>query len=85
MVKAESRNSRELKIWTYSNLGDFYGHAGRIEDAYQSYIKTLELDPTNAYAKKGLAWIAYSNDNDADEALQINKKQLNVRNAHAAL
>lgn len=68
---AESRNSKALKIWTYSNIGDFYGHAGRIEDAYQSYLKTLSLDPGNAYVKKGLAWIAYSNDKNPEEALRI--------------
>lgn len=68
---AESRNSKPLKIWTYSNLGDYYGHAGRIEDAYQHYLKTLELQPDNAYVKKGLAWIAYSHDGNAEEAHRI--------------
>lgn len=34
-------------------------------------MKTLELDNSNAYAKKGIAWIAYSHDRNADEALRI--------------
>ncbi|MDC8003566.1 tetratricopeptide repeat protein [Aureisphaera galaxeae] len=68
---AESRDSKPLKIWTYSNLGDYYGHAGRIKDAYEHYVKTLELQPDNAYVKKGLAWIAYSHAKDTQEAHRI--------------
>jgi len=68
---ADKRKNPTLQIWIYSNLGDFYGHAGRIEDSYNSYLKTLELQPDNAYVKKGLAWIAYSYEKNADEALRI--------------
>ncbi|WP_340202584.1 tetratricopeptide repeat protein [Ascidiimonas sp. W6] len=68
---ATDANSKELKIWTYSNLADFYGHAGRIADAYQHYLKTLQLDPHNAYALKGIAWIAYAHDQNPEEALAI--------------
>lgn len=68
---AESRDSKPLKIWTYSNLGDFYGHDGRIKDAYQHYLMTLELQPDNAYVKKGIAWIAYAYQEDAPEARRI--------------
>lgn len=68
---AESRKSKPLQIWTYSNLGDYYGHAGRIKDSYDHYLKTLALQPDNAYAKKGLAWIAYSWENNPKEANRI--------------
>lgn len=68
---AESRNSKALMIWTHSNLADFYGHAERIPEAYQGYLRTLELDPENTYALKGIAWIAYSWEDNADEALRI--------------
>lgn len=68
---AESRDSKPLKIWTYSNLGDYYGHAGRIEDSYQHYLKTLQLQPDNAYAKKGIAWIIYSYEGNTQEANRI--------------
>ncbi len=68
---AESRDSKSLRIWTYSNLADFYGHDGRIKDAYQHYLKTLELQPDNAYAKKGIAWIAYAYEGDTAEARRI--------------
>lgn len=70
-VIAESRNSKGLKIWTYSNLADFYGHAGRVGEAYEHYLKTLELQPDNAYVKKGIAWIAYANELDVSEARRI--------------
>ncbi|NNM23167.1 MAG: tetratricopeptide repeat protein, partial [Flavobacteriaceae bacterium] len=42
---ADSRDNKSLKIWTYSNLGDYYGHAGRIGDSYEHYLKTLQLQP----------------------------------------
>ena len=34
---AEAGGVASLKIWTYSNIADFYGHAGRLEDAYKHY------------------------------------------------
>jgi len=68
---AESRNSTGLKIWTYSNLADFYGHAGRIQEAYDHYLKTLELQPDHTYAKKGIAWIVYSYEHQYEEAQRI--------------
>ena len=69
--KAESSKNKALMIWSFTNLADYYGHAGRIEDSYNHYLKTLELDPTNAYAKKGIAWIAFSNDDNPEEAMRI--------------
>ncbi len=71
MQKAESANNKTLKIWSYSNLADYYGHAGRIADSYRYYLKTLELDPGNAYAKKGIAWIIFSHEKNGKEALRI--------------
>lgn len=71
MKKAEEANNKDLKIWSYTNLADFYGHNGQIQDAYNLYLKALELDSSNAYAKKSIAWIVYSYDKNADEALRI--------------
>lgn len=68
---SESRGIPSLKVWTYSNIADYYGHAGRISDSYQHYLKTLELDNDNAYAKKGIAWIAYSLERNTSEANRI--------------
>uniref|UniRef100_UPI003561817F tetratricopeptide repeat protein n=1 Tax=Muriicola sp. TaxID=2020856 RepID=UPI003561817F len=71
MQKAESANNRTLKIWSYSNIADYYGHAGRIAESYRYYLKTLELDPANAYAKKGITWIVFSHEKNGMEALRI--------------
>ena len=68
---AESSNIKGIKQWAYTNLADFYGHAGRIEDSYTHFLKALELDPNDAYAKKGIAWIVYSHEKNPDEALRI--------------
>ncbi|AWH73034.1 cell surface protein [Dokdonia sp. Dokd-P16] len=68
---AESSKQKGLQVWVYTNLADYYGHAGRINDAYNHYLKALAIDPSNTYAKKGIAWIAYSYENNPTEALRI--------------
>ena len=67
----ESSNLPATKQWVYTNLADYYGHAGRIQDSYNHYLKALEIDNNDAYAKKGIAWIVYSHEKNADEALRI--------------
>ncbi|MEZ4859395.1 MAG: hypothetical protein R2781_11360 [Flavobacteriaceae bacterium] len=69
--KAESHNSTPLKIWTYSNLADYYGHAGRIKDSYDYYLKTLALQPDNSYVKRKLAWIVYAAEGNTRESHRI--------------
>ena len=64
-------HQKERKLWATANLGDMYGHAGRISDSYQKYLKVLELDPTYHYALKGIAWVAYSNDGKISDAIDI--------------
>ncbi|NJW53066.1 tetratricopeptide repeat protein [Salinimicrobium oceani] len=76
--RAETANLKSLKQWSYTNLADFYGHNGEIEKSYEHYLKALELDPTDAYAKKGIAWIVYSHERNPQEALRI----LNAANEH---
>jgi len=68
---AEERDNSGLKSWIYSNLGDFYGHAGRLKDSYNSYLKTLELEPDNHYVKKQIAWMVYSAEKNTKEANRI--------------
>jgi tetratricopeptide (TPR) repeat protein len=68
---AEKEDNKTLKIWSYSNLGDFYGHAGRITESYASYLKTLEIDPNYSYALKGIAWIVFSKERNTIEANRI--------------
>ena len=69
--KAEASKKIALKLWTYTNLADYYGHAGRIEDSYRHYLMALALDPENAYAKKGIAWIVFSYEKKPKEAMRI--------------
>jgi tetratricopeptide (TPR) repeat protein len=69
--QAVRMNNQKLIVWSYTNLGDFYGHANRIEEAYELYVRTLEIDPGNVYAIKQIAWIAYSYEKNPDKALQI--------------
>lgn len=71
MAIAESSNLDPLKQWSYTNIADFYGHAGEIKKSYKHYLKALVLDPNDAYAKKGIAWIVYSYEKNPDEALRI--------------
>ncbi len=69
--KADESKNKDQNIWIYSNIGDFYGHAGRFQDSYNSYLKTLEFQPDNAYVKKQIAWLNYSNEKNTDEAFRI--------------
>lgn len=69
--KAEASKNKPLKLWSYTNLADYYGHAGRIEDSYQHYLMALSLDSENAYAKKGIAWIVFSYEKKPKEAMRI--------------
>ncbi|WP_436514686.1 tetratricopeptide repeat protein [Ekhidna sp. To15] len=71
LVKA---HQKERKLWATANLGDMYGHAGRIEDSYANYLKVLALDSTYDYALKGIAWVTYSNDGNTAEAKEILSK-----------
>jgi len=71
MEKAEVTNIPATKKWVYTNLADYYGHAGKIESSYNHYLKALEIDPQDAYSKKGIAWIVYSYEKNPNEALRI--------------
>ena len=68
---AEATKNTGLIQWAYTNLADYYGHAGEIEASYRHYLKALEINPHDAYAKKGIAWIVYSYEKNPDEALRV--------------
>ena len=70
-VIAESSQLKTTMQWTYTNLADYYGHNGEIEKSYNNYLKALALNPNNAYAKKGIAWIVYAHEKNTDEAKRI--------------
>lgn len=71
LVIAKASRNQDLIQWNYTNLADYYGHAGRIEDSYNSYLNALAINPKNSYAKKGIAWIVYSYERNPKEALRI--------------
>lgn len=68
---AEASKNKELILWSYTNLADFYGHNNEVKRSYEFYLKSLAIDPTNAYAKKGIAWIVYSHEKNPEEAMRI--------------
>ncbi len=69
-IAEESKNDGR-KLWAYSNIAEFYGHAGRLQDSYDNYLKALEIDPNYTYALKGIAWITFSYERNSQEALRI--------------
>ena len=69
--KAIQINDKNLLLWSYSNLADFYGHAGNIKASYQHYLKALAISPDYTYALKGIAWIVFSHEKNPSEALRI--------------
>ena len=71
LENAVRQKNQSLMMWSYTNLADYYGHAGRIEDSYNHYLKALSIDPHDAYAMKGIAWIQYSHNKDAERAKEI--------------
>jgi tetratricopeptide (TPR) repeat protein len=68
---AESSQQIGLKIWVYTNLADYYGHFGNIVLSKSYFQKALALNPADWYSMKGLAYIAYSYDGNAEGALSI--------------
>jgi tetratricopeptide (TPR) repeat protein len=71
---ADQSGNPSIQLWSNSNIADYYGHDGQIEKSYEYYLKTLELDPMNTYALKGIAWIVYSHERKPEEALRILNK-----------
>ena len=71
MAKTEEAGYENLMLWSYTNLADYYGHAGRITDSYNYYLKALEINPNYTDALKGIAWIAFSNDKNVAESRRI--------------
>ena len=67
-------HNSNLSAWSSSNLGDMYGHANRIQDSYDHYIKALEGENTGGsylHSLQGLAWIAYAHDKNFELATEI--------------
>lgn len=78
--QAEFSKDKALLLWSYSNLGDFYGHQGALEKSYQSFLSTLKVQPSNNYALKGIAWLAFSNEKNTEVAHRILDTLINRSN-----
>jgi len=73
MAYSRVKGNKTLACWAQSNLADMYGHAGRISEAYRTYLDVLRVDHSYDYALKGIAWIAISHDQNYHEAKKIIK------------
>ena len=69
-VKADN----SLFTWAKSNLGDMYGHAGRIQDSYNAYLEVLNKNPEHWHSLQGIAWINFAHDKNTTEAKRILNK-----------
>ncbi|MEZ5040014.1 MAG: hypothetical protein R2828_08980 [Saprospiraceae bacterium] len=57
--------------WSLSNLADMYGHQGKIQKAYKTYLEALSYDRADLHSLKGIAWIAFSHDKNPQTAKTI--------------
>lgn len=78
------KDNKKLSVWALSNLADMYGHAGKVGKSYDYYLKVLQLDSDHSHSKKGLAWIAFSEDRNTEIARVI-LKEISERNADPQL
>jgi len=73
LVSAKASALPSTINWALSNLGDMYGHQGKIEKAYATYLEALTYDPADLHSLKGIAWIAFSHDKNPVLSEQILK------------
>ncbi|MGW8121517.1 tetratricopeptide repeat protein [Roseivirga echinicomitans] len=66
--------NHSLFTWAKSNLGDMYGHAGRIQDSYNAYLEVLNKNPEHWHSLQGIAWINFAHDKNTTEAKRILNK-----------
>lgn len=64
-------NNEDLYEWSLASLGDMYGHQGDIKKSYHTYLRVLEINPSNHHVLKGIGYIAYSKDKKLAEAKRI--------------
>lgn len=71
LALAKDSGSKDLLNWSLSNLGDMYGHDGRIQQSYETYLAALAQNPADLHSLKGIAWVAFSHDKNPGEARRI--------------
>ncbi len=68
---AEAGKLKRQLNWSYTNIADYYGHAGAIKKSYTYYLKALEINPNDMYALKKIAWIVFSHEKNSELAYNI--------------
>lgn len=71
LALARASGSKDLLNWSLSNLADMYGHDGRIQKSYDTYLEALANNPADLHSLKGIAWVAFSHDKNTAEARRI--------------
>lgn len=71
LERAKSRGDKPFLLWSQTNLADYYGHDGQLEESYNLNVSALNTDPTSDYAKKSIAWLAYAADDKPEKAMKI--------------
>ncbi|MDX2302269.1 MAG: hypothetical protein NW226_05680 [Microscillaceae bacterium] len=71
LAKVSPKSQNDLYYWAKSNLGDMYGHQGEVQKSYKAYLEVLNFNPNNYHVWKGIAWIAFSHDQNTTEAKRI--------------
>ena len=71
-IMIQKKDTAMMK-WSYTNLGDYYGHAGRIDDSYDSFMQSINLNPNDRYARKGIAYILHAAKDNQEAARKILK------------
>jgi len=72
--RAENSKNQGQLTWIYSNLGDFYGHAGDLKKSKESFENALALNPADYYSYKGLAYMKWAAEKQGNEALSMIQK-----------
>ncbi len=71
LALARDSGSKDMLNWALSNLADMYGHDGRIQQSYDTYLEALANNPADLHSLKGIAWVAFSHDHNTTEARRI--------------
>jgi tetratricopeptide (TPR) repeat protein len=68
-----SNDNALLQSTALSNVGDLYTHAGKLEEAVNSYKKSIKVNASDLHSLMGIGWIALVKDNNDTLATKIFK------------
>jgi len=70
---AAGGGAAENTLWTQVQLGNLYFNSGNLQQAEQTYVQALQIQPDYVYAIAGIAKVRAAQ-GKLDEAIAINKK-----------